>query len=160
MEKRTRTSLGLLGASAALLVALATHEGYSDKAIVPVPGDRPTVGFGSTFRDDGSPVQMGDSTTPVKALQRSLAHLQKDEAGVKRCITVPLYQSEYDAYLSLAYNIGVPAFCKSTLVKKLNAGDYSGACQEVLKWDKFRGAPLRGLTIRRKKEYEQCVSQH
>ena len=67
-----RTSLGVLGASAALLVALVTHEGYSDKAIVPVPGDRPTVGFGSTFRDDGSPVQMGDSITPVKALQRSL----------------------------------------------------------------------------------------
>lgn len=160
MEKKTRTSLGLLGASAALLVALATHEGYTDKAIVPVPGDRPTVGFGSTFRDDGKPVRMGDTITPVKALQRSLAHLQKDEAGIKRCITVPLYQSEYDAYLSLAYNIGVPAFCKSTLVKKLNAGDYSGACREVLKWDKFRGAPLRGLTIRRKKEYEQCVSQH
>lgn len=160
MEKKTRTSLGLLGASAALLVALATHEGYTDKAIVPVPGDRPTVGFGSTFRDDGKPVRMGDTITPVKALQRSLAHLQKDEAGIKVCITVPLYQSEYDAYLSLAYNIGVPAFCKSTLVKKLNAGDYSGACSEVLKWDKFRGAPLRGLTIRRKKEYEQCVSQH
>lgn len=160
MEKKTRTSRGLLGASAALLVALATHEGYTDKAIVPVPGDRPTVGFGSTFRDDGKPVRMGDAITPVKALQRSLAHLQKDEAGIKRCITVPMYQSEYDAYLSLAYNIGVPAFCKSTLVKKLNAGDYSGACREVLKWDKFRGAPLRGLTIRRKKEYEQCVSQH
>ena len=160
MEKKTRTSLGLLGASAALLVALATHEGYTDKAVVPVPGDRWTIGFGSTFRDDGKPVQMGDTITPVKALQRSLAHLQKDEAGIKVCITVPLYQSEYDAYLSLAYNIGVPAFCKSTLVKKLNAGDYSGACSEVLKWDKFRGAPLRGLTIRRKKEYEQCVSQH
>ena len=160
MEKKTRTSLGLLGASAALLVALATHEGYSDKAIVPVPGDRPTVGFGSTFRDDGKPVQMGDTITPVKALQRSLAHLQKDEAGIKRCVTAPLYQSEYDAYLSLAYNIGVPAFCKSTLVKKLNAGDHAGACSEILKWDKFQGAPLRGLTIRRKKEYEQCVSQH
>lgn len=160
MEKRARISLGALGASAALLVALVTHEGYSDKAIVPVPGDRPTVGFGSTFRDDGKPVQMGDSITPVKALQRSLAHLQKDEAGVKNCITVPLYQSEYDAYLSLAYNIGVPAFCKSTLVKKLNTGDYSGACQEVLKWDKFNGKPLRGLTLRRQKEYEQCVSQH
>ena len=160
MEKKTRTSLGLLGASAALLVALATHEGYTDKAVVPVPGDRWTIGFGSTFRDDGKPVQMGDTINPVKALQRSLAHLQKDEAGIKGCVTVPLYQSEYDAYLSLAYNIGVPAFCKSTLVKKLNAGDYSGACREVLKWDKFRGAPLRGLTIRRKKEYEQCVSQH
>ena len=160
MNVKQRTVVGGLALSAATLVALLTHEGYRDTAYVPVAGDKITVGFGSTFRDDGKPVRMGDTITPVKALQRSLAHLQKDEAGIKRCITVPLYQSEYDAYLSLAYNIGVPAFCKSTLVKKLNAGDYSGACREVLKWDKFRGAPLRGLTIRRKKEYEQCVSQH
>lgn len=160
MNVKQRTVVGGLALSAATLVALLTHEGYRDTAYVPVAGDKITVGFGSTFRDDGKPVRMGDTITPVKALQRSLAHLQKDEAGIKGCVTSPLYQSEYDAYLSLAYNIGVPAFCKSTLVKKLNAGDYSGACSEVLKWDKFRGAPLRGLTIRRKKEYEQCVSQH
>lgn len=160
MNVKQRTVVGGLALSAATLVALLTHEGYRDTAYVPAAGDKITVGFGSTFRDDGKPVRMGDTITPVKALQRSLAHLQKDEAGIKGCVTVPLYQSEYDAYLSLAYNIGVPAFCKSTLVKKLNAGDYSGACSEVLKWDKFRGAPLRGLTIRRKKEYEQCVSQH
>ena len=66
-------------------------------------------------------------------------------------------QYEYDAFVSLAYNVGENAFCKSTLVRKLNAGDYAGACREILKWDKFRGQPLRGLTMRRQDEYQKCT---
>ena len=45
----------------------------------------------------------------------------------------------------------------SKLVKKLNAGDYAGACLQVLRWDKFNGKPLAGLTKRRQVEYEQCM---
>jgi lysozyme len=70
---------------------------------------------------------------------------------------VPLHQHEYDAMIGLSYNIGGSAFCNSTLVKKLNAGDYQGACKEILRWDHFQGKPLRGLTIRRQKEYQQCI---
>jgi lysozyme len=54
----------------------------------------------------------------------------KFEGAVKQCVTVPLAQYEYDAYISLAYNIGPTAFCGSTLVRLLNAGDYEGgACR-------------------------------
>jgi lysozyme len=70
---------------------------------------------------------------------------------------VPLHQHEYDAFLSLAYNIGAGAFCGSTLVRKLNTGDYTGACAEILRWDKFQGQPLRGLTLRRQAEHRQCL---
>jgi lysozyme len=60
-------------------------------------------------------------------------------------------------YISLSYNIGTGAFCKSTLVKKLNAGDYIGACNQILLWDKYQGKPLAGLTKRRQEENKKCL---
>ena len=111
MSKK-RTAIAGLVLSASALVGLVAHEGYTDKAIVPTKGDRPTVGFGSTFRGDGSPVRMGDTITPQKALARSLAHIQKDELGIKRCVTAPLYQQEYDMMVDFAYQYGVPTLCK------------------------------------------------
>ena len=148
-----RVKLAALALSATALVGLALHEGYTDTAIIPVKGDVPTIGFGTT---EG--VKLGDRTTPPQALVRALQDAQKYEGALKRCVTVPLHQYEYDAYISLAYNIGPTAFCSSTLVRKLNAQDYAGACKEILRWDKFKGQPLRGLTIRRQKEHEQCMS--
>lgn len=140
--------------SAAALVGIALSEGYSDQAIIPIKGDVPTVGFGST---EG--VKLGDKTTPVKALARALQDVQKYEGAVKKCVKVPLYQYEYDAYLSLAYNIGTGAFCRSTLVKKLNDTDYLGACKEILRWDRAKGKVIPGLTARRQKEYQECIGQ-
>lgn len=139
--------------SAAALVGIVTHEGYSDKAYIPVPGDVPTIGFGTT---EG--VKEGDTITPPKALQRALTDITKFEGALRQCVKVPLSQGEYDAFVSLSYNIGSGAFCNSTLVKKLNASDYTGACNEILRWDKFQGKPLRGLTIRRQQEYKLCLS--
>lgn len=147
-----RTMLAGLTLSASALVALVMSEGYTDKATIPVPGDVLTIGFGTT-----QGVKLGDKITPPKALQRALADVQKFEGAIKQCVTVPLHQHEYDAYTSLAYNIGSGAFCGSTLVRKLNAFDYAGACAAILAWDKFKGAPLRGLTIRRQAEYQQCL---
>lgn len=146
-----RTQVASLVLSAAALVGIAVHEGYSDRAYIPVPGDVPTIGFGTT-----GGVKMGDRITPPQALQRALADINRFEGALKACVKVPLYQHEYDTYLSLSYNIGSRAFCTSTLVRKLNAQDYAGACLEILKWDKFQGSSLPGLTKRRKQEYEQC----
>lgn len=147
-----RTKIASLALSAAALVGIALHEGYSDKAIIPVPGDVPTIGFGTT-----QGVKMGDKTTPPQALARKLSDVQKFEGAIKQCVRVPLHQHEYDAYISLAYNIGSGAFCGSSLVRLLNQQQYKAACDEILKWDKFKGQPLRGLTIRRQKEHQQCL---
>lgn len=133
MSKK-RTAIAGLVLSASALVGLVAHEGYTDKAIVPTKGDRPTVGFGSTFRGDGSPVRMGDTITPQKALARSLAHIQKDELGIKRCVTAPLYQQEYDMMVDFAYQYGVPTLCKSSIVSRANNGDYMGSCNAYLKY--------------------------
>ena len=147
-----RNAIAGITLSAAALVAMVMHEGYSDKAIIPVPGDVPTIGFGTT-----GGVKLGDTIKAPQALQRALTDVQRFEGALKTCVTVPLHQHEYDAYLSLTYNIGSGAFCRSTLVRKLNASDYAGACQQILVWDKFKGAPLRGLTLRRQEEYAKCV---
>ena len=148
-----RKGVAGLGLSAVALVALLLSEGYTDKAIVPVPGDKQTIGFGTT---DG--VKAGDTITPPKAVARALSDVQKFEGALKQCVKVPLSQNEYDALISLSYNIGSKAFCGSTLVRKLNAGDYTGACTQILAWDKFNGQPLKGLTLRREREYKQCIT--
>jgi len=149
-----RTVVTALTLSAAALVGLLSHEGYSDKTIIPIKGDVPTIGFGTT---DG--VKLTDRTTPVKALTRALSDVQKFEGALKTCVKVPLHQYEYDAYINLTYNIGSRAFCSSTLVKKLNAQDYAGACKEILRWDKASGRVVKGLTNRRQKEYKQCIGK-
>lgn len=146
--------IAALSLSAAAFGGLVAYEGYCGAACIPVPGDVPTIGFGTT---EG--VKMGDTITAPKAVARALQDVAKYEGAIKRCVTVPLHQHEYDAFLQLAYNIGPGAFCGSTLRKKLEAGDYSGACAEILRWDRFQGKPLRGLTIRRQAEYKLCIGE-
>jgi len=109
-----RSQLASLTLSASALVWLAMSEGFTDRAIQPLPGDKWTYGFGTT---DG--VKPGDTISPPKALERKLRDVQAFEGALKQCVTVPLAQGEYDAYVSLAYNIGGTAFCSSTLVPPL-----------------------------------------
>ena len=151
---KARIVIGALTLSASALVGIAVHEGYRGEAYIPVKGDVPTIGFGTT-----AGVKPGDTIEPVQALVRKLQDVQRFEGALKQCVRVPLHQHEYDALLSLAYNIGPGAFCGSTLVRRLNAGDYAGACAEILRWDRFRGEPLRGLTLRRQAENRQCLGQ-
>lgn len=155
--KGARIVIAALTLSATGFVGLVTHEGYSERAVPPVKGDVPTNGFGSTTREDGTPLQPGERTDPVRAVRRAMIDVNRFQGAVKQCVKVPLHQHEYDAYVSLAYNIGTSAFCSSTLVRKLNAEDYAGACDEILRWDRFQGKPLRGLTIRRQAEHKQCL---
>ena len=152
MNKRTRTSIAGLALSASAFVAILLHEGYSDKTYIPVPGDVPTIGFGTT---DG--VKAGDTITPPKAVEKALRDVTKFEGAIKKCVKVPLYQYEYDAYVSFAYNVGPAAFCSSTLVKKLNAEDYAGACNELPRWVYAGGKKLKGLENRREAERKLCL---
>lgn len=149
---KTRIAIGSLVVSGALLVGLAVSEDYRGEAYIPVPGDSPTLGFGET-----KGVKLGDRTTPVRALIQLQASAERHAQAVRECAPVPMYQHEFDAFVSLAYNIGGSAFCGSTLARKLNAGDYAGACREILRWDKFKGRALPGLTKRRQHEYRQCI---
>lgn len=153
MSANPRIFVGALALSAAGLVGIALHESYTDKAVIPIPGDVPTIGFGST---EG--VKLGDRTTPPKALERALKDVQKYEGALRQCVKVPLRQNEYDAALQLSYNIGSDAFCKSTVVKRWNAGDYEGGCNAFLMWNKSNGKVVPGLVNRREQERALCLS--
>ncbi len=163
--KTSRTSIGALVLSAATLVGLAVHEGYRDTAYIPVPGDRPTLGFG-----DAQGVKLGDRTNPVRALIRLNAQAEVFQREMRACLgDVPLHQHEWDSYVSLTFNIGigkagvVDGFCwskrggHSTLVDHLKAGNYTAACDQILRWNRFQGKPLAGLTKRRAAENKQCL---
>lgn len=158
-NNKLRVGVAALTLSAAGMLSITSSEGFSEKAIIPTKGDVPTYGYGSTRKTDGSPVRMGDSITRKQAAELVNRDASQFSAAIKRCVTVPLTQGEFDAYVSLTYNIGAGAFCKSTLVKRLNAGDYAGACAEIKRWDKMGGRVLRGLTARRDREYRMCVGE-
>ena len=142
--------------AAATLVGIATQEGYKSEAYIPVPGDVPTIDFGRT-----TGVKMGDKSNPVRGLQLLLDEVDTIYAqGVRTCVLVPLFPWEFAAFVSLAYNIGVKAFCGSTVVKRVNAQDYQGACDAILMWNKAGGKVLRGLVNRRETEKAICEGKH
>ena len=152
---RTRHALTALALSAAALVGIANHESFRGVAYFATAEEKAkgisTIGFGTT---EG--VKPGDKISVEKALERKLQDVVKFEGAIKQCVKVPLHTYEYDAYVSLAYNIGEGAFCSSTLVRKLNAEDYAGACAEISRWTRQGNKELAGLVKRRAKERAMC----
>ena len=158
MQPKNRNKVLAITISAALLTSIATHEGYSSKAYIPVPGDVPTIAFGTTVYPDGTRVRLGDVVTKQEARMYLEHDTQKFIREMNKCIQVPISKNEFEAYVSLTYNIGSGAFCKSTLVRKLNAYDYKGACDQILRWSFFQGRQLPGLAKRRAEEHAKCLT--
>ena len=156
-QKQTaiRSAIGALAIGAVSLIAY--FEGFRGDAYLPTKNDVPTIGYGQTHYSDGKKVRLGETITEGEAREELTKLVKKYSVSIDKCIKVPLKQNEYDAYLSLAYNIGSGAFCRSTLIKKLNAKDYKGACDQILVWKYQKGKVLKGLENRRKKEYEKCI---
>ncbi len=122
-----------LSLSAAGLLGIVVRENYTDKATIPTQGDRPTVGFGSTFHEDGTPVKLGDTTTPVRALIKAQVHISREEAAFRASLPgVALHQGEYDLYLDWVYQYGTAAWLKSSMRRELQAGNYVPACNALL----------------------------
>lgn len=156
--KNPRVTVAALSISAAALVGIAVHEGYVGEAY-PDPAHGwtvPTIGFGET-----AGVKQGDKTTPTRALVKLLQSAEKHADGVKRCLgeDAELYQHELDAYTSLAYNIGVGGFCRSSIPAKVRARQYEEACKTILLYNRAGGQVLPGLVKRRQEEFRQCVGE-
>lgn len=115
---------------------------------LPTPNDVPTAGWGHT----GPDVRIGQTYSLAQCEAWLKSDLARFIAAVNRYVFAPLKQAQFDALVSLAFNIGVGAFGTSTLVRKLNAKDYAGAAAEFSRWDKQNGKPLAGLTRRRAAE--------
>jgi lysozyme len=118
------------------------------EAYIPAPEDVPTIGWGTT-----AGVKMGDTIDLKTADQYLRRDIHSCEDAVNQACGELLSQSQFDACVSLTYNIGGGAFRQSTLVKKIKSHDPLAA-DEFLRWDKFQGTPLAGLTRRRQKERE------
>lgn len=84
--------------------------------------------------------------------------IAKHLTGVAACINKPLAQHEWVALGSWTYNVGVGAACRSTLVRKINQGRPATEwCRELFRWNRAGGKVVRGLTNRRKAEYQVCM---
>lgn len=107
-----------------------------------------TVGWGST----GSHVKPGMVITKEQAETLIKQDVSRFEKGISDLVKVPLTQNQFDALVSFSFNLGLGNLKSSTLLKKLNASDYSGAANEFLRWNKAAGKVLNGLTRRRQAE--------
>jgi GH24 family phage-related lysozyme (muramidase) len=137
---KLRIAVAALSLSAAGLISLVASEGYTGKAVIPTKGDRPTVGFGSTYQPDGKPVKLGDTVTPVRALVLVQAHLSKEEDTFRKSLAgASLSQAEYDIYMDFVYQYGSANWETSTIRKNILAGRYSEACDALLMWKKAAG---------------------
>lgn len=141
------------GFSAIILACglVANYEGlvlsrYAD------PVGIPTICFGETDKD----VVRFDTLNRHQCTALLGASLAEHARAVAPCITREIKPHEAAAVLSWSYNIGAGAACKSTLIKKLNAGQEW--CSELKRWDKAGGQVLKGLTKRRAAEYQMCMT--
>lgn len=118
-----------------------------------------TIGFGTIKYPNGNKVKLGDKITKTQAKEYKLYDLKEFESTVNMYVTVPLSQNQYDSLVSLSYNIGSGAFKNSTLLKKLNSGDYKGAAEQFLVWNKVNSKKVQGLANRRETERKLFLSK-
>ncbi len=150
MKTRTR----LIGSAAAGAIALVgAWEGLRLTAYRDIVGV-PTVCYGETRG-----VRLGDRHSKAECDTMLLASLKRHEAGMRRCLRAPdrIPRKSYIAFVSLTYNIGVSAFCRSTAARRLNAGDVRRACEAATWFNKAGARRLKGLVNRRAAEHDLCL---
>lgn len=155
METRHKVAggAGVVGAAFAILMNfIPTQEGKTNVAVIPVPGDVPTICYG---HQQG--VHMGDKANDQQCIQFLRPELDKALAGVSRLVKTPISPEELAAYGSLVYNVGIGNFAGSTMLTKINIGDRFGACQQFPRWVYFHGKKLKGLINRRAAEMALCL---
>lgn len=122
-------------------------EGLKLVGYLPTPDDVPTVGYGHT-----KTAEIGQRITEAQAHEFLAEDIKDAENAVKRYVKVKINQNQYDALVSFTFNLGAGALQRSTLLRKLNTGDYEGAANEFGKWIYQGKKVLTGLINRRKEE--------
>lgn len=149
-NSRLKKSGALMAGAVALVGAWEGVRTVAYKDIVGIP----TVCFGETRG-----VKMGDRYTMEECRAMLGDALVEFELGMRKCLTKPdtIPPKPYTAFLSLSYNIGTGAFCKSTVARKVNAGDIKGACNGIPAWNRAGGRVVQGLVNRRAEEKSICL---
>lgn len=157
MELRTKVlswAVGVGLVSAGGVALLVNHEGYRNTSYPdPGTGGAPwTICVGHTGPEVKPRMTVSDEQCRV--------WLYKDIKTAERClisnVRVPLRQTEWDAYVSFVFNLGCGSFKSSTMLRKLNAGDHAGACNQFPRWVYADKRVLRGLVVRRTAEQNLC----
>lgn len=135
------------------------YEGFSSKPYL-CPAHVPTIGYGSTYYEDGSKVKLTDSPiTQERATELLEALLVSFERAVDSYCTDTINQNQFDSLVSFAYNCGVGNLKSSTLLRKVNVNpDNPTIKDEFLKWTKGGGKTLSGLVRRRTEEAQLYFS--
>ncbi len=136
------------------ITIVAAFEGLSTKAYKDPVGVT-TICYGITKYD--RPVKMGDRYSKEECVQFLKEDLIKYKQMVDRCIKVELPPHRTAAMVSFVYNVGQGNLCKSSVARKLNAGDVKGGCDALLLYNKAKGKKLKGLERRRVAERELCL---
>tara|TARA_Y100001963_G_scaffold34782_1_gene48507 strand:- start:2152 stop:2577 length:426 start_codon:yes stop_codon:yes gene_type:complete len=112
-----------------------------------------TIGYGHT-----KDVQPGDEWSEDHAEHMLEVEMEEYEQYINDLVEVELNQNQFDAMVSWVYNLGVGNLQSSTLLKVLNAGDYAGVPEQIMRWNKAGGKVLEGLTRRRQAEADLFVA--
>lgn len=136
------------------------HEAVGDGTFAPYicPAGVLTIGWGHT-NNDGRKFTRSDRWSQVECDEALVRDLIVYERAVMRLVSVALNQSQFDALVSFTYNCGEGNLAKSTLLRKLNAGDYDGAVKEFARWNRGGGKVLAGLVRRRAAEAALFLSE-
>lgn len=152
------TRLAALGVSAGAAIAgvflVMPHEGEVLETYLDPVGI-----VSSCYGHTGSELRLGQKFSRDECLAQLAEDLVSHETQMMRFVQVPLTEYQHAALLSFCYNVGVGACSKSTAFKKLNAGDFVGACHELTRWVYAKGKRLLGLERRREAELAMCLGQ-
>ena len=152
-KKPRRGLLAVVGAvaAAALLAFTPAQEGRVLKTYRDIGGVL-TYCDGATEN-----AQAGKLYTPAECNAQLDRDLERHAAGIAKCLPMDrLTDGQKVAFVDAAFNIGVPAFCGSSMARRANAGDMAGACDALLLWNRSGGREVAGLTRRRERERELC----
>jgi lysozyme len=146
----------LVIAGSSLLAIIAQHEGYKSKPYLDGLPKKPvwTVCSGIT-RAEINPKRIYTKAECALLLK---SRVEIAGRGVLSCVKVPLNQNQYNAFTSLAYNIGTSAFCRSSIVTQANLMNYAEACKRLTRYNMAGGVVVKGLATRREAERKLCMT--
>lgn len=160
MALRTKVKALLAGGAGAIAIAAAMLGGHDGLEGVRYQPYQDVVGVWTVcYGHAGKDIILGKTYTDAECDALLNQDLARVKAQVDPLIKVSIPESERAAFYSFAYNVGTGAFAKSTLLKKLNAGDQAGACNELKRWTYAGGKQWKGLVTRREIEREVCTWQ-
>jgi lysozyme len=149
---RKATGGAVTGAVALAVVFIAPWEGVEVRAYRDIVGV-PTICYGETRG-----VKMGDTATLAECQTMLAKGVAEFAQGIRPCLPVQLPDPTRAAMVSAAYNIGISAFCRSSMSRRSLVGDLRGACDALMMWNKAGGKVVHGLTRRRAAERDLCLS--